>query len=96
MSRWDKYHIMVKRIESTIDLEFTDDESEVDKILLQRRSKNNDQELRSYRDESLMDVAQSISKFCGNLEQWSTFKEMVEESILNDQHSMDAYKGILF
>ena len=87
---------MVKRIESTIDLEFTDDESEVDKILLQRRSKKNDQESRSYRDESLMGVAQSISKFCGNLEQWSTFKEMVEESILNDQHSMDAYKGILF
>lgn len=87
---------MVKRIESTIDLEFTDDESGVDKILLQRRSKNNDQELRSYRDESLMDVAQSISKFCDNLEQWSTFKEMVEESILNDQHSTDAYKGILF
>ena len=95
-SRWDKYHNMFKRMEATINLEFTDDEDEVDKILDQEKTKKEENKQSwSYRDEPLMDVAQSISKFDGNLGQWPTFKEMVEESILNHQHSTEAYKGIL-
>ena len=102
--KWDKYLNCIEKM--YLNEIFTDDEEEIEII----QDKNKDFEIKSQNsiikdeikllkgrkiNEPLDKIAKSIPKFNGDLSQWSAFKEIIEEAIINDNEASILYRNII-